>query len=103
MFYISAAASHSAAWRGLLVWAVSTASLWTLGMAGSAVAKPASVRRDLSGWRGGIGIAFGTPSRAIADVSELGYDIVWGSDDPRASEDSASLSSVTGTTSSRPH
>lgn len=40
--------------------------------------------RDFSGWRGGIGITFGTPSRDIADVTEMGYDLAWGSEDPRA-------------------
>ena len=55
-----------------------------LGMGGSALAEPASVLRDFSGWRGGIGITFGTPSRDIADVTEMGYEIVWGGEDPRA-------------------
>ena len=44
----------------------------------------ASALRSFSGWHGGIGIAFGTPSRDIADVTEMGYEIVWGSEDPRA-------------------
>ncbi len=55
-----------------------------LGMQGSAMAEPASAPRDFSGWRGGIGITFGRPSRDIADVTEMGYEIVWGSEDPRA-------------------
>ena len=55
-----------------------------LGMGGSAMAEPASAPRDFSGWRGGIGITFGTPSRDIADVTEMGYEIVWGGEDPRA-------------------
>jgi hypothetical protein len=59
-------------------------SLWILGMADSAMAEPASAPSDLSGWRGGIGITFGTPSRDIADVTEMGYEIVWGGEDPRA-------------------
>ena len=59
-------------------------------------------RRDFSGWRGGIGITFGTPSRDIADVTEMGYELVWGGEDPRASRRSASRSFVTGTASWRP-
>jgi hypothetical protein len=55
-----------------------------LATEGSAEAEPASARRDFSGWRGGIGITFGTPSRDIADVTEMGYEIVWGGEDPRA-------------------
>jgi hypothetical protein len=43
-----------------------------LGMGSSAMAEPASAPRDFSGWRGGIGITFGTPSRDIADVTEMG-------------------------------
>jgi hypothetical protein len=58
--------------------------LWVLGMGSSAIAEPASAPRDFSGWRGGIGITFGTPSRDIADVTEMGYEIVWGGEDPRA-------------------
>ena len=53
-------------------------------MGGVATAEPASGPRDFSGWRGGIGITFGTPSRDIADVTEMGYEIVWGGEDPRA-------------------
>ena len=50
------------------------------------MAEPASAPRDFSGWRGGIGITFGTPSRDIADVTEMGYEIVWGGEDPRAAK-----------------
>ena len=53
-------------------------------MGSPARAEAASAPRDLSGWRGGIGITFGTPSRDIADVTEMGYEIVWGGEDPRA-------------------
>ena len=31
-----------------------------------------------SGWRGGIGIAFGQPATAIPDSMELGYEVAWG-------------------------
>ncbi len=65
-------------------WAAVALSLGIFAMAGSAMAEPAAPGRDFSGWRGGIGITFGTPSRDIADVTELGYEIVWGSEDPRA-------------------
>lgn len=34
-----------------------------------------------SGWRGGIGVAFGQPTRNIPDITELGIDIVWGGED----------------------
>jgi hypothetical protein len=60
------------------------ASLYILGTVVPASAEPASALRSYSGWRGGIGIAFGTPSRDIADVTEMGYEIVRGGDDPRA-------------------
>ncbi|MHB8897335.1 MAG: hypothetical protein ACYC6Y_01165, partial [Thermoguttaceae bacterium] len=53
-------------------------------MTGSARAESPPAARDFSGWRGGIGITFGTPSRDIADVTEMGYEIVWGGEDPRA-------------------
>ena len=33
---------------------------------------------NYSGWRGGIGIAFGEPAHIIPDVTELGYEILWG-------------------------
>ena len=39
-----------------------------------------------SGWRGGIGVAFGQPSLSIPDVTELGVEIVWGSEDPKRAE-----------------
>ena len=32
-------------------------------------------------WRGGVGITFGSPSRWIPDVAELGYEISWGVED----------------------
>src|SRR5262249_54618033 len=73
-----------AAGRRLRLCGAIAVSWWMLGVGGAAMADPPSAPRDFSGWRGGIGIAFGTPSRDIADVTELGYDIVWGSDDPRA-------------------
>jgi len=41
-------------------------------------------REGFSAWRGGIGITFGQPSRRIPDVTEFGYEIVWGAEDPRA-------------------
>jgi hypothetical protein len=59
-------------------------SLWILGTENSAVAEPAPAAHDFSGWRGGIGITFDTPSRDVADVTEMGYEIVWGGEDPRA-------------------
>lgn len=34
-----------------------------------------------SGWRGGIGIAFGQPTLNIPDLNELGVEIVWGGED----------------------
>lgn len=37
--------------------------------------------KDYSGWRGGIGITFGSPSRRIPDIMELGYEIMWGEED----------------------
>jgi hypothetical protein len=54
------------------------------GTGGAAMADPPPAAPDFSGWRGGIGITFGTPSCDIADVTEMGYDIVWGGEDPRA-------------------
>jgi hypothetical protein len=54
------------------------------GLGNSVRADPASAPRDFSGWRGGIGITFGRPAHDIADVTEMGYEIVWGSEDPRA-------------------
>jgi len=29
-------------------------------------------------WRGGIGITFGQPARKMPDITELGYEIIWG-------------------------
>ena len=58
-------------------------ALWLVAIGTSVSDEPASASRDFSGWRGGIGITFGTPSRDIADVTEMGYDIVWGGEDPR--------------------
>ena len=84
MFSVSAVAGRLSAGRGLPLWAAIAVSLWMLGMGSSAMAEPASAPRDFSGWRGGIGITFGTPSRDIADVTEMGYEIVWGGEDPRA-------------------
>ena len=71
MFSVSAVAGRSSAGRRLQLWVVSAVSLWMLGLGGSARAEPASASRDLSGWRGGIGITFGTPSRDIADVTAV--------------------------------
>ncbi len=34
-----------------------------------------------SGWRGGIGIAFGAPAKKMSDITELGYEIIWGDED----------------------
>jgi len=36
-----------------------------------------------SGWRGGTGIAFGSPGTKIPDVTELGYEVCWGSEEPK--------------------
>lgn len=58
--------------------------LCLVGMGTSVGDEPVSASRDFSGWRGGIGITFGTPSRDIADVTEMGYEIAWGSEDRRA-------------------
>jgi len=49
-----------------------------LGLGNSALGEPAAASRDFSGWRGGIGITFGEPSRDITDVNEMGYEIAWG-------------------------
>ena len=70
--------------RLLPLWTAIAVLLWMIGMGSSAMAEPASAPRGFSGWRGGIGITFGTPSRDIADVTEMGYEIVWGGEDPRA-------------------
>ncbi len=78
------AAGRLAAWRTLVLLAAGAASCGTLAGEPRAAAQLTSAPRDYSGWRGGIGIAFGTPSHAIADVTELGYEIVWGGEDRRA-------------------
>ena len=83
MFSVSTGGGRSSGQR--LPWcAAIAASLWMLGTGSSAMAAAASHRGDFSGWRGGIGITFGTPSRDIADVTEMGYEMVWGGEDPRA-------------------
>ncbi len=70
-----------AAWASLL--AALGASVLSFATLAAAAAEPAAAAgplaplRDYSGWRGGISIAFGTPSRDIADVTELGYEINW--------------------------
>ena len=74
----------SSSCRGILLWAAIAVALCMLGSGRSAAAEPASAPRDFSGWRGGVGITFGTPSRDIADVTEMGYEIVWGGEDARA-------------------
>ena len=84
MFSVLAVAGRLSARRRLPLWTAFVVSLWMLGMGGSAMAEGASAPPDFSGWRGGIGITFGTPSRDIADVTEMGYEIVWGGEDPRA-------------------
>ena len=78
------AARGTRAGRSLMAWTVLAVSWCVLGLQNPAMAEPASALRDFSGWRGGIGITFGTPSRDIADVTEMGYEIVWGGEDPRA-------------------
>jgi len=84
VFSISVITGRLSARRRLPHWAAIAVLFWMLGMADLATADPVSASRDFSGWRGGIGITFGAPSRDIADVTELGYEIVWGSEDPRA-------------------
>lgn len=83
MFSVSVVAGRFSAGSRLFRWTV-VVSWWILAVGSSALAEPASGPRDLSGWRGGIGITFGTPSRDIADVTEMGYEIVWGGEDARA-------------------
>jgi len=68
----------------IALWAAVAATLSLLGVGRSALAEPPSAPRDFSGWQGGIGITFGTPSRDISDVTEMGYGIVWGGEDPLA-------------------
>ena len=84
MFLVSALAGRLSPGRLLALWATIVGSLGLLGTERSAMAEPPSAPRDFSGWRGGIGITFGTPSRDIADVTEMGYEIAWGGEDPRA-------------------
>jgi len=84
MFSGSAVASRASALRRFPPWTAIAVWLGMLGMGIAAAAEPASAPPDFSGWRGGIGITFGTPSRDIADVTEMGYEIVWGGEDPRA-------------------
>ncbi len=84
MFSVLVVAGRVSAGRGLLLEALIAVALWPLGAGSLAMAESTSPPRDFSGWRGGIGVAFGTPSRDIADVTELGYEIVWGGEDPRA-------------------
>ena len=86
MFSVSAVAGQPSAARGLPLGAAIVVAVWMLGMGSSATAEPELAVRDFSGWRGGIGITFGTPSRDIADVTEMGYEIVWGGEDPRAAK-----------------
>jgi len=84
---MSSASAVTGRWSaavGFSLWVAIAASLWIVGLGSSARGEPASSPRDFSGWRGGIGITFGTPSRDIADVTEMGYEIAWGSDDPLA-------------------
>ena len=86
MYSVSAVVGRFLAGRKLPAWAVLGVSLWMLGAGSPALAEPGSAPRDFSGWRGGIGITFGTPSRDIADVTEMGYEIVWGGEDRRAAK-----------------
>jgi hypothetical protein len=86
MYSASAVTGRSSAWKGRPFWAAVAGLVCVLGTGSPAIAGPASAPRDFSGWRGGIGITFGTPSRDIADVTEMGYEIVWGGDDPRAAK-----------------
>lgn len=81
---VSTLADWLSAGKIVALWAAIAASLSLLGGGRSVRAEPASAPRDFSGWRGGIGITFGTPSRDVSDVTEMGYEIVWGSEDPRA-------------------
>jgi hypothetical protein len=72
MFSRSAIAGRFAVGRML---PLATVILISLSM----TADPAkSSARDFSGWRGGIGIVSSTPSREIADVTEMGYELLWG-------------------------
>lgn len=84
MLSLSTVTAHQTPGRLFLLRTALAISLGMLGTAVAAAAEPASAPRDFSGWRGGIGITFGTPSRDIADVTEMGYDMVWGGEDRRA-------------------
>ncbi len=84
MFSVSAVAGRLSARKGLPLCGAIAVSLWMVGMGSSAMAEPASAPRDFSGWRGGIGITFSEPARDIADVTEMGYEIAWGGEEPRA-------------------
>lgn len=52
------------------------------------IGKPATFKcagdANHSGWKGGIGMAFGMPATKIPDVSELGYEVIWGNERPEA-------------------
>ena len=65
VFSVSAVAGWLSTRRGLLLRAAIAVSLWLVGMGTSVGDEPAAAARDFSGWRGGIGITFGTP-RAIS-------------------------------------
>lgn len=84
MFSTTAVAGSRSVGRGGLPLWVAVAALCSACALGSAKAGEPPAARDYSGWRGGIGVTFGTPSRDIADVTELGYEIAWGSEDPLA-------------------
>src|SRR5512142_125673 len=84
MYSASAVTGRLSAWKGRPLWAAVAGLVCVFGTGSLAIAGPTSALRDFSGWRGGIGITFGTPSRDIADVTEMGYEIVWGGEDPRA-------------------
>ena len=84
MFSISAVVDRLGMQKRILLATAVAVSLGMFGARGSAVAQSSSAPRDFSGWRGGIGITFGTPSHDIADVTEMGYEMVWGGEDPRA-------------------
>lgn len=58
--------------------AATLAAVVVMLTAGASLADTASGAGNFSGWRGGIGIAFGQAGRRIPDVSELGYEISWG-------------------------
>ena len=67
--------------RGMRMWVIAAA-------VGCSAAAPQAQSEDIagagfSGWRGGIGIAFGAPGAVIPDVTELGYEVYWGSEPPK--------------------